>query len=86
MNRFDGNAIAGVMVDVLGEEMTSATGICADCRNAIRLGEAIVYLPAPGLVARCPHCDNTLMVVVDRRGTACVDVTGFATFEGAPDP
>src|SRR4051794_34481780 len=85
MSRLDGNAVAGVMVDVFGEEMTNATGNCAGCGKSVRLGEAMVYLPAPGIVARCPHCDNTLMVVVHRRDTACVDLTGMTTFNRPPD-
>jgi hypothetical protein len=82
MSRLDGNTVAGVMMDVFGEEMTNATGRCADCGTSLRLGEAVVHLPAPGIVVRCPHCDNTLMVVVHRRDTACVDLTGLATLEG----
>jgi hypothetical protein len=81
MARLDGNAIAGTLVDVFGEEMTIATGTCAQCRQATRLGEAIVYLPLPGIIARCPNCDHILMVIVDRRGTFCVDMTGLANVD-----
>lgn len=85
MGRLDGNAVAGVMVDVFGEEMTNYTGRCANCGRSARLGEAVVFLPAPGIVARCPHCDNTLMVVVHRRDTACVDLMGMTTLESPAD-
>ena len=81
MDRLDGNAIAGTLFDVLGWDLTTGTGTCAHCGMANPLAEAIVYLPAPGIVARCSHCSNILIVVVDRRGTACVDFTGLATLE-----
>jgi hypothetical protein len=33
------------------------------------------------VVARCPQCDKLLMVIVDRRGMACVELAGFASLE-----
>jgi hypothetical protein len=81
MDRLDGNAIAGPLFDVLGWDLTTKSGTCAHCGTASRLAEAVVCLPAPGIVARCPHCDGVLMVVVDRRGTACADLSGLATLE-----
>ena len=77
--RLDGNAIAAALVDVFGEEMTTLTGNCAWCGKVGQLAQAIVYLPAPGIVARCPHCEGIWMVIVERRGIACVDLSGFAS-------
>ena len=81
MNRLDGNAIAGAMFDAFGEEMTTATGRCAGCGAVMRLAEAMVYLGGPGIVARCPRCDEVLMVIVERRGISCLDLTGLASLE-----
>jgi phage FluMu protein Com len=81
MDRLDGNAIAGTLFDLFGEEMTTANGRCAHCSTMSRVAEAMVYLGGPGIVARCPRCDNVLMVIVDRRGTRCVDMTGLALLE-----
>ncbi len=81
MNRLDGNAIAGAMFDVFGREMTTAVGTCGGCGWAGPLAEVAVYVLTPGVVARCPHCDRVLMVIVDRRGLACVELGGFASIE-----
>ena len=75
--RLDGNAIAAAMVDVFGEDMTTITGTCAWCGDVSQLAEAIVYLPAPGIVARCPRCEGIWMVIVQRRGISCVDLSGL---------
>jgi hypothetical protein len=81
MDALDGNAIAGVLVDVFGEEMTTATGVCAGCGATALVGEFEVYLRAPGTVARCRHCQNVLMVLVTLRGVTCVDLRGLATLD-----
>lgn len=81
MDRLDGNAIAGLMFDVFGEEMTNATGRCAGCGAVMRMAEAMVHLGGPGVVARCPHCDNVLMVIVERDGIRCLDLTGLASLD-----
>jgi hypothetical protein len=79
--RFDGNVIAGALVDVFGGEMTTAHGVCAHCGARAELGELDVYLPAPGIVGRCRNCGALLMVLVTIRGITCVDLGGFASLE-----
>lgn len=81
MDALDGNAIAGTLFDIFGEEMTTATGTCARCRNKGHLAELKIYSRAPGTVARCRHCDTVLMVLVEKRGITCVDLSGLASFE-----
>lgn len=77
MEALDGNAIAGTLFDVFGEEMTTATGVCASCGASSYLAELKVYLRAPGTIARCGHCDNIAMVLVEIRGVTCVDMRGL---------
>lgn len=81
MDELDGNAIAGTLFDVFGAEMTDANGTCASCGTASPLGELKVYLGGPGTVARCRHCDNVLIVLVEIRGVTCVDTLGLAAME-----
>lgn len=82
MANLDGNAIAGTMLAVFGSEMTTVVGTCGQCRWAAPLAEVAVYLAGdPGVVARCPACGYLLIVIVDRRGTSCVDLTGFESLE-----
>jgi hypothetical protein len=81
MEALDGNAIAGALIAVFGQELTSAHCTCASCGASSVVGEVAVYLRAPGTVARCRHCDNALIVLVDVRGVTCVDTTGLRALD-----
>ena len=77
----DGNAIGGLLLEVFGTEMTAAVGVCGTCGAAAPMAETVVYLRAPGTVARCRRCGAVLMVVVRRREQNCVDLLGLAALE-----
>jgi hypothetical protein len=79
----DGNAIAGLLVEVFGVELTAASGECANCGARGPLAETRVFLRAPGTVVRCRSCDGVLMVLVTVRGTTCVDLRGLAGLDAA---
>jgi DNA-directed RNA polymerase subunit RPC12/RpoP len=81
MEALDGNSIGGLLLDVFGAEMTTATGVCAECGARGPVAQLVVYLEAPGTVARCRSCSSILMVVVDVRGIKCVDLSGLAELE-----
>jgi Family of unknown function (DUF6510) len=81
MEALDGNAIAGLLLEVFGVEMTTATGTCAHCGAAGQVAELVVYVRAPGTVARCRSCESVLVVIVDVRGIKCVDLQGIAALE-----
>jgi hypothetical protein len=81
MEALDGNAIGGMLLDVFGAEMTTATGVCASCGAAGQVAELVVYLEAPGTVVRCRSCTSVLMVVVEVSGIKCVDLRGLADLE-----
>ena len=86
MEALDGNAIGGLLFDLFGVEMTTATGVCAHCGAAGEVATLVVYLQAPGTVIRCRSCGEVLAVIVDRRGVKCVDLRGLAAIERAtPD-
>jgi DNA-directed RNA polymerase subunit RPC12/RpoP len=84
MEALDGNAIGGLLFDVFGAEMTTATGVCASCGASGQVAEFVVYLRAPGTVVRCPSCSSVLMVLVTVRGVTCLDLRGLSAFEPAP--
>ncbi len=86
MDALDGNAIAGLLVEVFGAEMTTAMGTCAHCSARGPLAECEVYLGGPGTVVRCRSCGSVLMVVTSVRGRACVDLRGLAELDSAPAP
>lgn len=83
MEALDGNAIAGLLLDVFGSEMTTAAGVCVGCGAASLLAEQSVYNRAPGTVVRCRLCTTVVMVLVEVRGITCVDLRGLATLEPA---
>jgi len=74
----DGNAIAGLLVEVFGSEMTAETSVCGSCGASAAVAELAVYVRAPGTVARCRSCGGVLMVLVTIRGITCVDLSGLA--------
>ena len=77
MDALDGNAIAGLLVDVFGAEMTTASGVCVNCGSGGQVAEFTVYIRAPGAVVRCRSCTSILMVLVTVRGITCVDLRGL---------
>ena len=74
----DGNAIGGMLMELFGAEMTTATGTCGTCGTVAQVAELAVYRPKLGTVVRCRVCDNVLMVFVEVRGITCVDLRGLA--------
>jgi hypothetical protein len=77
----DGNAIAGLLRDVFGQELTTAVGTCMTCGASAEVARFVVYARAPGTVARCPGCGSVLMVFVTIREITCVDLRGLAALE-----
>jgi Family of unknown function (DUF6510) len=84
MEALDGNAIAGLMQQVFGSEMTTATTVCRYCGATRALAELVVYLEAPGTVVRCRTCGGILMVFARHRLMTCVDLGGLAELAALP--
>jgi len=80
----DGNAIAGLLVDVFGTELTTAVGECASCGTQGPLAETVVSPRSPGTVVRCRTCHEVLMVLVTVRDLGAGGVTA-ATID-SPSP
>jgi uncharacterized protein YcgI (DUF1989 family) len=81
MDALDGNAIAGLLHDVFGAELTTAECVCGHCGDERPVAELAAFVRAPGTIVRCRTCAAVLMVIVDVRGTACVDLSGFASLD-----
>lgn len=77
----DGNAIAGLMAEIFGVEMTAASCACAGCGLVEQLGGEQAYLHAPGVVVRCRGCSGVLMVVVEAHGRFRVALEGLRWVE-----
>jgi hypothetical protein len=74
----DGNALAGPLQDVFCVEVTTAVGRCTGCGRTAPMTEARVFDHAPGVVARCPTCDQVLVRLVRGPGRAWLDLRGLA--------
>ena len=74
----DGNALAGPFHDLFGVEVSAAIGCCTNCGRAGPLAELRVFDHAPGVVARCPACDQVLARLVQSPGRAWLDLRGLA--------
>jgi hypothetical protein len=81
MEALDGNAIAGMLYNVFGREMTMAQARCGRCGASGPLAECEVYLGGPGVVVRCCVCHTVVMVLVEVREVMCVDLGGLSELE-----
>ncbi|NDU72116.1 hypothetical protein GWI34_05680 [Actinomadura sp. DSM 109109] len=85
MRTLDGNAVAGLLHDIFGEEMTAATALCGTCGSAAVLADAVVYPHLPGHVLRCRNCTGLLIVATRIRGIHCLDLQGVAALDRPDD-
>ncbi|MGN6408192.1 MAG: DUF6510 family protein [Curtobacterium sp.] len=76
MTLLDGNALAGVLIGYLGSEPTLATLRCSGCGTVGALARTRVHTSPMGSVARCPHCDDVLVTVVQAPGGPWVGIPG----------
>jgi hypothetical protein len=74
----DGNALTGPLQSVLGIEITTAIGRCTGCGRTAPMAEVRVFDHAPGVVARCPACDQVLLRLVHGPGRAWLDLRGLS--------
>jgi Family of unknown function (DUF6510) len=73
----DGNALAGHLDDVVRVDVTAAIGRCTQCGRTGPMAEVRVFDRAPGVVARCPTCDQVLLRLVRGPGRAWLDLRGL---------
>jgi len=59
----DGNAVAGVLAEIFGEDLTALLGTCPDCGRRAELATCRAYTHAPGIVLRCSACDGVQLRV-----------------------
>ncbi|GAB2812946.1 DUF6510 family protein [Lentzea nigeriaca] len=77
----DGNALAGDLREIFAVDLTVATGQCAGCGYRGSVATLHVYQNAPGLVARCPHCEEVVLRLVRAPGRAWLDLRGTVSLE-----
>ena len=79
--RLDGNAIGGVMLELFGVEMTTATAVCASCGAHEQMARTEVYADAPGVVVRCGHCKTVQLTIVRGRDRTWLSLSGLRSLE-----
>jgi hypothetical protein len=72
-----GEGLAGPLQEVLRVDVTTAVGRCTACGRTAAMAEARVFDHAPGVIARCPTCDQVLLRLVLGRGRAWLDLRGL---------
>jgi ribosomal protein L24E len=77
----DANAVAGLLQELFGVEMTAVPSQCAHCGNQAQMGTLRAYVRAPGTVLRCSVCAGVVLRVMRRPdGSYLVDARGAAWF------
>ncbi len=77
----DGNALAGPLREIFAVDVTVATARCANCGLVGGVAALRVYRHAPGLVGRCPGCDEVVLRLVRRPADAWLDLSGAANLQ-----
>lgn len=72
----DGNVLAGPLAEIFAADVSAAVGRCASCGLTGPVASLRVYGQAPGLVARCPGCDEVVLRLVRAPGEAWLDLRG----------
>jgi hypothetical protein len=72
----DGNALAGPLGEVFAVDATSAACHCASCGRTGPVASLRVYARAPGLVGRCPGCEQVVLRFVRGPDAAWLDLRG----------
>ena len=81
MTHLDGNALAGQLSDLFSFDLTMAVGRCLNCGKSGMLGDTVVYVAAPGSVARCPHCGAVLATIVESDDKIWLSLAGVSALE-----
>jgi hypothetical protein len=72
----DGNAVAGTLAEIYGDDMTTVLAECASCGQVDPIGGLIAYVHAPGIVLRCTVCSTIVIRIVQTAKRTLVDVRG----------
>jgi hypothetical protein len=75
---YDGNTMAGPLLEVFAVEVTTAVGRCRACGTSSQLATLRVYGPEPGFVGRCPACESVLLRMVRTPDAVWLDMSGVS--------
>jgi hypothetical protein len=72
----DANAVAGLLMDIFGGEMTAEPTECAHCGNQAEMGTLLAFTQGPGVVLRCSACGQVVLRIVQTPGAIYLDARG----------
>ena len=75
-DRLDGNAAAGVLMQVFCGEPSTAKIICAGCGETAAIGALPAYGLELGAILRCQTCDTAVLRVGAAGNRVWVDLRG----------
>ncbi|MGA8117379.1 MAG: DUF6510 family protein [Actinocatenispora sp.] len=75
-NHRDGNALAGLLADTFGTDLTTSTLVCATCGRTGRLAEQHLYDTGPGQILRCPGCTQIVARIAQTPTGTWLDLRG----------
>jgi uncharacterized Zn finger protein len=70
----DGNAAAGMLAEIYGDDMTAVLAECGSCGQVDPIGGLLTYVHAPGVILRCTACATVLIRIVQTPKRTLVDV------------
>ena len=77
----DGNAIGGLLLELLGADLTATPCVCANCGSREEVARTDVYVHCPGVVVRCRTCGNVVITIVQGPTRTWVDLRGTRGLE-----
>lgn len=77
----DGNAIGGLLNELFGIDLTAAPCVCGGCGAREEMARLDVYVDAPGIVVRCRHCEDVMIMIVRGRDRTWIDLSGTTRLE-----
>jgi DNA-directed RNA polymerase subunit RPC12/RpoP len=80
INRFDGNALAGLLEQAFAADVTTARFQCGHCGTTAPLAEALVELSDTSAIALCRNCSHTLFTMLREGGSVTIDFAGLRRF------
>ncbi len=72
----DANAVAGIMQEIFGAELTASPTECAHCGAEGEIGTLLAFTQAPGIVLRCPQCENVVVRITQTPDAYYIDARG----------
>jgi hypothetical protein len=72
----DANAVAGLLHDIFGVEMTASPTECATCGNESEIGTLLAFTQGPGIVLRCSTCQQIMLRIVQLPDSILLDARG----------